>query len=573
MAAQKENTRQKMINMMYLVFIAMLALNISKEVLGTLGILTDNIDKSTETLDESIEEIYTNINLNSSSDYYKIASEEVIKIKEITDNYFNYLQDLRDSLVSLDENKYQKNVEYKDNVTNEDSEVLMVDYQVMDKSGDTDKLFFDGKVVLPEGEKFESLYATFSQDISVILDSIISKDNSRMKKLAELDSDFDEPEFNFSGNIDEINNKFNYTQKVLNTEGNYQDWLEYNYKGFPLIASLAKFSNIQSDIRTVEYNLLNTISNTISAKSGGLNVYNTLLETTGSYFTGDLVDAKIVVGRKDDSFKPNKENLSIDGIKLRKNIDYEIKEGGIVLKKRFTSAGEKLIEGTLYFEKDGVLDSLKVAQSVIVNNAPNKAIVSPINMQVFYQGLRNPISVAFPGIADLSTIKVRSNNGTIRNEGGTYLATPAKGSENMSVIVSGEVDNEVRTSVIDFKVEKEPSGEGSVSITSGGVKKTYKNGDAISKRELIYGLIQGEKPEAMLYNYGIDVTGFTIKVGNLPTLTVQGNKVVNNNDAVSDVNAAGSGSAIVIEIGTNAIKIDGDVESPTTVDKFVLTLK
>ena len=43
MAAEKVNTRQKMINMMYLVFIAMLALNISKEVLGTLGILSEDI--------------------------------------------------------------------------------------------------------------------------------------------------------------------------------------------------------------------------------------------------------------------------------------------------------------------------------------------------------------------------------------------------------------------------------------------------------------------------------------------------------------------------------------------------
>ena len=33
MAAGKQDSRQKMINMMYLVFIAMLALNISKEVL------------------------------------------------------------------------------------------------------------------------------------------------------------------------------------------------------------------------------------------------------------------------------------------------------------------------------------------------------------------------------------------------------------------------------------------------------------------------------------------------------------------------------------------------------------
>ena len=43
MAAGKQDSRQKMINMMYLVFIAMLALNISKEVLGTLGILNEEI--------------------------------------------------------------------------------------------------------------------------------------------------------------------------------------------------------------------------------------------------------------------------------------------------------------------------------------------------------------------------------------------------------------------------------------------------------------------------------------------------------------------------------------------------
>ena len=44
--AGKTDTRQKMINMMYLVFIAMLALNISKEVLATLGILNDDLESS-----------------------------------------------------------------------------------------------------------------------------------------------------------------------------------------------------------------------------------------------------------------------------------------------------------------------------------------------------------------------------------------------------------------------------------------------------------------------------------------------------------------------------------------------
>ena len=44
--AGKLDSRQKMINMMYLVFIAMLALNIGKEVLATLGILNNDLENS-----------------------------------------------------------------------------------------------------------------------------------------------------------------------------------------------------------------------------------------------------------------------------------------------------------------------------------------------------------------------------------------------------------------------------------------------------------------------------------------------------------------------------------------------
>ena len=57
--AGKTDTRQKMINMMYLVFIAMLALNISKEVLATLGILNDDLESSIVELESS-----SKINLN-----------------------------------------------------------------------------------------------------------------------------------------------------------------------------------------------------------------------------------------------------------------------------------------------------------------------------------------------------------------------------------------------------------------------------------------------------------------------------------------------------------------------------
>ena len=62
---RSQQSRQKMINMMYLVFIAMLALQISKGVLATLGILSEDMEKSTAELKISIDNAYTIIDQNS----------------------------------------------------------------------------------------------------------------------------------------------------------------------------------------------------------------------------------------------------------------------------------------------------------------------------------------------------------------------------------------------------------------------------------------------------------------------------------------------------------------------------
>ena len=100
--------------MMYLVFIAMLALQISKEVLATLGILSEDMEKSTAELKISIDNAYTIIDQNSNQDYYKIPNEELPKLKAATDEYFDFLQNMKDSLIGMDENNYMIDVEYVD---------------------------------------------------------------------------------------------------------------------------------------------------------------------------------------------------------------------------------------------------------------------------------------------------------------------------------------------------------------------------------------------------------------------------------------------------------------------------
>ena len=568
MAADKVNTRQKMINMMYLVFIAMLALNISKEVLGTLGLLSSDMEKSTKELKTVIDGLYTNVETNSNNDYFEIPAEELPKIKELSDSYWSYIQRLKDSLISLDKNSYMTTVKYKDTETAEKLETTMVDYQIMDKSTYTDELFFDGDNNTPDGDKFESYFSSFVENVSSVLDSIRARDEKRIN-LRELD----EPKYEFASSISNLNSRFNYSAEVLNTDGNFQPWLEYNYKGFPLIASLSKFTKIQSDIRSVEYDILNYVESIISAKAGGLNNYGTLLESTKSaYYTNTFVDAKIVAGRTDSGFKPDREDLKIDGVKLRKGIDYDVKDGGIVLNRSFSSAGEKKLSGTLYFLRDGELDSLSVSQKFFVIDKPNEAIVSPVNMQVFYIGLRNEIAVAFPGIADLTSIRVAGKNGTILRTGSRYFAAPNAGAESMDVVVSGKANDEVVTSLVNFRVEDAPPGRGSVYERVGGQDYNFINSDKISKESLLYGMIRGEKPPGFLYDYDIEVIRFQITIGGLTTKNCTGNSVQNCQEAVRDINVANVGSSVTVTV-LEATKIDGDLRSPTDVEPFVLTIK
>ena len=95
----KMDTRQKMINMLYLVFIAMLALNISKEVLATLGILNDDLEFSIVELESSSKKNYDQISSNSDNLDYKIAAEMVGDMKNVSNDLYDFIENIKSSEV------------------------------------------------------------------------------------------------------------------------------------------------------------------------------------------------------------------------------------------------------------------------------------------------------------------------------------------------------------------------------------------------------------------------------------------------------------------------------------------
>ena len=117
MAGKKTDTRQKMINMMYLVFIAMLALNISKEVLATIGVINEDLETSITQLSSDNLIKYGTIDNLKDQPEFKIIYTYVNDLKKVSNTYVSYIQELKDKVLESDKEgtKYVRDVENKSN--------------------------------------------------------------------------------------------------------------------------------------------------------------------------------------------------------------------------------------------------------------------------------------------------------------------------------------------------------------------------------------------------------------------------------------------------------------------------
>jgi len=561
--AGKSDTRQKMINMMYLVFIAMLALNISKEVLATLGILNDDLESSIVELESSSKISYDQINSNSDKLDYKIAAEMVGDMRTVSDDFYNFIQVVKDSLINSDENKYLKEVSVK---SNRDSIITMTDYQIMDKSQILDEYLFNGDLYTENGDLFLEKFINYPLSINNILDQITQKENSSEKET--------KINFDFNSIKDDLSNRFKYSEKIVTSEGTELSFLNYNFEGFPMIASISKLTKIQSDIRYIENKVLTQILNAVQNKGLNFNTFQTLLETTKPvYYTTDVIDAAVVMGKKDEGFRPDRVELFFNGKSL-KSSEFKIESGKVVLNKKITSPGTYDLTGTITKRNADTqeLVSIPVNQSIVVIKEPNSAVVSADNMKVFYRGLRNPSSISIPGVAE-SSIRPSSNNGDfIKLSNGGWGAVPTSdfSKKTMKVSVSGVLNGERKQfDGGEFRILEPPPGLGSIKVND----NYYKPTENIPKRYLSNGMITGNKPKDFLYDFIIEVTSFDIKVGNSPSKTVKGNSARNNPKAVADINSQGRGTVVRIS-NIKASAKDGDFVNPNyIVNDFIVILE
>ena len=541
--AGKVDTRQKMINMMYLVFIAMLALNISKEVLATIGVINEDLKIGIQQLsDDNIIKYATIDNLQSQPEY-QVVYPYVQSLKEKSNSYVIYINQLKDDLLSSDKEGTDYVREIKNKSNKEKPSQTMTDYQVMDKSGPLDELFFERSELLEPGKTYEDNYKNFRTDLISIIDSIkvndpkYSSDEVALANLVSVVSDLD--------------TRFEYPEdgKKLNTDGKELDFMDYEFKGFPLVASLSKMTKTQNNARYIENKLLSVILGEIAATTTGGGVLQAYLKTPkAQYFSGEVFDGSIIMGQKSTSFDFEEQDLKLiypgssTPRDLIEDTDYEIIEGQIVFKKKLNTTGSYKLTGTVTKKDDRNVTTIPINEEFSIIEKPSTATVEAIRMNILYEGLKNPVNVVLPGAVQLTQYNRESSNVTLSSTnipGANFTAKPASGVTEAFIQVRGLINGQPSISEPKpFRVKKAPDGIGAIEND-----RSYPSGSTVSQFNILNGQITGYKPADFDYEFNVEITKFIISVGTNQALTIDGNFI----DGLAEdyVRQAPSGTPII----------------------------
>lgn len=484
-----------MINLMYLIFIAMLALNMSKEVLAAFGLMNEKLEASNAKATENNLAFLESLETKASEDAAKYAElfTDAQQIKQLSKDYNDYLENLKKSMVEKIEDPQ--------------------DYEVMDKSDYLDEKFFQGDNLAEEGKRFMENIQNYREQVLGILGDKFPEVSDAVKTRFQTGDE---------------------NGKVERRDGVKVDWIDYHYEGFPLIASLTKLTSLQADIKATEESALKAMLQGELTSQVSLTNFSTLLEAEKSaFYSGERFAGSIVLGKTDKSAKPVKAELTLDGRKLSEGSDYQLKEGGVELLIGAGNPGDHEIAGTLFYMQDGVETPVLVKNTFSTISKPNAAVISADKMNVVYRGVANPMTISIPGIPDN---KVNASaSGLTKRGGSNYVMNPGTG-RTVTITASGTLpDGQNITTRSEFRIKDIPRPAGSIRGESGSVSMPRNNLEISTVGALL---------EDFDFDLNLEVSGFKFKVPGQPTVQVNGNKL--DARAKSALKRAGRGDAVQI---------------------------
>jgi len=392
MAGGKETPRQKMIGIMYLVLMAMLAINVSDTILNAFSTINNSLKTSTANI---------GISLNQS-----VAAFEQTKVKENPER----------AKPILDKIKQAQKI-----AAELDQSIEAVKKEMIDAAGG---------IVLETGE----IKNRDDLDVSPRIMWANGKDNkgkgyllqkkvneTREKLLALLDEK------------DKASVAFTLEAKdpeKRSTSGNKLDWVATNFgEGTPVTASVTILSKIQADAKNAENAIVRKFLSKMDEALVTLDAFAAVVVAPSSYIIqGQPYTAEVFLTAYDSKQNPD---VSVNGAKL------PAKDGRGLYTLNTNSEGEFKWKGTIRVKQTDGTEKIYETPEQTYRVARPSAVVSPTKMNVFYIGPDNPISISAPGIPK-EKLKVSMTGGSLSGSNGNYVARVSGGTQAV-VTVSAEV--------------------------------------------------------------------------------------------------------------------------------------
>ena len=452
---KRVSPRQKMINLMYLVLMAMLALNVSSDVLNGFSLVSDSLNKSTQNASHVNNDIYKPFEEQMKNNPAKVKQwyDKAQYVRGISDSLFNLAEELKVAIVRESDGK-------EGNVNDiKNREDLEASTQIM---------------LAPGTGRGKELYKAI---------------NNYREKIVKMVTDKEKREIISSSLSTEVPTKGRLLGK---------NWQEYMFESMPTAAAVTLLTKLQSDVRYAEGEVLHNLISNVDLKDIRVNQLNAyVIPSSQTVVQGGRFSAQIIMAAVDTTRRPT---IYIGGQPIKS-------EHGLY-ETVCNKTGDFTLNGFIeMLNGDGEKVKRDFSQKYTVV-APSATVSADI-MNVLYAGYDNPMSVSVPGIPS-NKLQVSMTGGTLTQKGeGHYIAHPTSPGGEAVFTVSAQ--NEGRTQEMgkfSFRVRKLPDPKAFIAYSDGNGGENRFTGGDLSKQVLMGTEGIGAAIDDGLLNITFRVLGF-----------------------------------------------------------------
>ena len=433
--------------MMYLVLTALLALNISKEVLDGFVKVENSLLQPQSTLSSKISDTYSALEGKYFSNQVKVGPfyDKAQEIVKKSDDLVSYITELKARCLSTSSGDFD-----------EQTLVNFEKYLGVDENGKDTTL---NLAYIRVKDEYQSLtrYMVGADEKNPI-EGEWTANGIRLAVQEYRDyllnmsvTDIDGNVISLPANtIKSLNERFSFEQEMKADK--MVSWEIANFHKMPLAAVMPLMSKMIIDIRDAEEDAIGWLLNSTEAKSLKFsNIMPLTIPQSNYILRGDTVRANIFLAAFDPTKKPEvyidskkwdgKDSTALDYADLEPLDVNELGQGVMAMSSRGMSLGQYQYKGVIRYQgAEGEMQSQQFFTPSFTIAEP-ALVVSPTKMNVFYRGVPNPVEISVPGVpSDKLRVSISGSHKIKKQSDGTYIVEPSTDSNKTAVIsVKGEM--------------------------------------------------------------------------------------------------------------------------------------